>query len=85
MPRPLCTSMAETEILTSCVHSVNPIPVRGLHLVGVCAPNPVLISTRQEWQVFNTALDIFSSMMNLDKLNPCDYHGTWEACVRQDL
>jgi hypothetical protein len=40
---------------------------------------PVVTSPRHEWQVFNTALNMFSSVLNLDFLDHSEYSGTWGA------
>jgi hypothetical protein len=60
------------------------IPAPGLQVM-VCAFASVRTSARQEWQVFNTSLHIFSSVMNSDRLETSDYSSSCKELVREDF
>jgi hypothetical protein len=71
---PLCTTTVESvrEIYRPRITSGLPVPTPQVLLP---APTPVIASAPQEWQVFNRALHMFSSVLNLDMLDHSDYSG----------
>lgn len=82
--RPHSTHRTEIDMVPSSALSWSDILVPAPQIM-LSNPPPLPTSTRQEWQVFNTALHMFSSVMNLDLLDPTDYSATWESSIHEDL
>jgi hypothetical protein len=69
---PVCTTIAQSVTGIYRADMTSALCVRSPQVL-LPAPTPVDASALQEWQVFNMALHIFSSVLNLDMLDHNDY------------